>query len=386
MFVGLSGLLAAAYYGFELKERGLLYTGLADGFVEVTVRSLVRYQMSMESGVLAAVFTWAGLLAVLAVIGRMAAHSLKWNAVRLSAALLLLNAVASVGLNVVFGMNFPENRVGMYYIPLFIITAAGAIDVLAYNHRNWRWIAGLFLFFPAHLILNMNLNSTILWPRWHASERIYNKALELQNGQPQPLTVSGEYLNELGWAFYNFQTGSPMQLMQRKPVPDTLADLIVARPTDFSFDSIPYQEVIHDRANGIHLLRRTSEWSWSAPLQLEPLRYEYAGADEFMELLNDTVGRLPATRGMLDLQAMLKADVPVFEAQLVMAGYDGSGELVWYDFLPMHWIRTEWDNDRLHVRRTFHLNEARTFKLYLWNMDRRPFSIRVQNLSVQVPE
>jgi hypothetical protein len=58
--MGLPVAVAAALYGFELRGRGLLYTGFDDGFLDVTVRSLVRYQLGVESAAVAVVVTVIG--------------------------------------------------------------------------------------------------------------------------------------------------------------------------------------------------------------------------------------------------------------------------------------------------------------------------------------
>jgi hypothetical protein len=161
----------------------------------------------------------------------------------------------SLLLNLVFGMNFPENRVALYYIPLFLLTVAAALDSVADLRPRAAWLALPFLFFPIHLIRNANLNTSILWPKWHGSEAVYQRAVELQQTVKRQLIISGHYLNELSWAYYNFLEGSPMPLMQREPVPDTLADLLIARPSDFDLGSIAYDRLLFDDANGIYLLK-----------------------------------------------------------------------------------------------------------------------------------
>lgn len=383
---GLSFFAVAAKYGFELKERGLLYTGFDDGFIGVTVQSLVRYQLQVESETIATFITAIGAIASLVVLLRLATKSLQWSAVRLSAFMLLFNAIGSLLLNWIFGMNFPENRVGMYYIPLFLITFAGALDELSQTNKNLKWLGLSFVFFPFHMLYHFNFETTILWPKWHASDDIYNRVVEYQKEQGKTLMLSAEYLNELGWAYYNFQNDAQLQLLQRDPVPDTLADLIIARPADFDFASIPYDTMYVDEANGVYLLKRNHPIKWSEPKAVQLRTTEINGSDEFYELLNDSTSSLPGTTGALELNATISVKGGLWDGQLIVTSADSSGNGT-YTMIPMHWLRPSWNSHKLHLRRTYHFGkDAVSFKVYFWNINKQELNIQVDNFSFQVPQ
>ena len=384
--LGASFFLAAAYYGFQLKERGLLYTGMADGFIEVTVRSLVRYQLDRESQPISVFVTALGGVSSILVIGYFLMKSLKWNAVRLAAVLLLLNAVGSILLNLFFGMNFPENRVGMYYIPLFLITVGGALDMLAQKVPQVKWLAISFLIFPAHLVKHFGFESTILWPKWHDSDKIYDMALKLQRFKGEPLMISAEYLNELGWAYYNFQNNSEMQLLQRDPVPDTLADMLIARPADFDFTSVPYDTLFHDPPNDVYLLGRHNPINWSNGVKVPIQRTEFVGTDEFYELVNCSASELPGNIGSWELKGSFDTDSQVFRGQLIITSESDDENRNTYNMIPLHWIRSGWSGQDLHIKRTYHFAKSvRSFKIYFWNLDKQEISFKLDNLEFKGP-
>lgn len=385
LILGVSMLLVAVAYAFELKEKGLLYTGLADGFIEVTVRSLVRYQLDRESAPIANFVTLIGGVSAVFLILRFLTKTLKWSTTRLAAVLLLLNAIASISLNLLFGMNFPENRVGMYYIPLFLITVAGALDEWSVTNKRVKWLALGLLVFPAHFMKHFNFNTSILWPRWHASEGIYNRAVDRQREVGEMQMLSAEYLNELGWAYYNFQNDAEMQLLQRDPVPDTLADMIIARPEDFDFASIPYDTMYHDAPNNVYLLDRRRKVNWSEPVSPRLQRTEFAGSDEFYELLNDSVSKLSGNIGLLELKGTFNCNSGLFDGQLVITSASSIGGT--YNMIPLHWIRPEWRNEELHIKRTFHFGkDATNVKVYFWNIHRNDISFKVDTFTFRSPE
>lgn len=385
--LGIPCLLWASVYGFELKKRGLLYTGFDDGFIEITVRSLLRYQLNNDSWILAVFISVLGTAAAISIMVRFFSRSLEWNVIRLVASLLLLNAAASITLNLLFGMNFPENRVGMYYIPLFLICVAGFFDQVTSMHPTLRWISLSFLIVPVHLILHANFNSSLLWPKWHASNKLYWQAVNKQRESGRVLTISGDYLNELGWAYYNFQNDAEMQLLQRDWLPDTLAHLIIARPADLDFSSIPYDTVGQDIANNIFLLQRKSSVNWGTPENVPVKRTEFNGTEEFYELINDSISILPDHFGILELTGELTSHQGLFDGHLVIASYASDPSESTYTMIPMHWIRPVWTSDELHIKRTFYFSEnAQTFKVYFWNMNRQFITFKLDNFQVSPVE
>lgn len=385
LIFGVSFFLASAYYGLELKNRGLLYTGFDDGFIEITVRSLVKFQLGADSYVLALFCAGLGGLAATILIVQFLMFSLKWTTIRLMAVVLLLNATGSIMLNLLFGMNFPENRVGMYYIPLLLFTVAGLLDLAAQRTPRTKWLTLPLLIFPIHLTQHFNLDTTLLWSRWHASKSIYDKAVHLQQSGGQVLTVSAHYLNELGWAYYNFLNNAEMQLLQRDPVPDTLADLIVARPEDFDFEDVPYDALWYDEPNDIYLLRRNLALRWSESVSPKPLRIEFSGTDEFYEILNDSISKLSGSIGLLELKGVFNCSSGLFDGQLVITSSSPNGGT--YNMVPLHWIQPEWNNDLLHIKRTFHFSEdATNVKVYFWNIHRDSISFKLDELTFRSPE
>ena len=381
LLFGISFFLAATYYGLELKDRGLLYTGFDDGFIEVTVRSLIHFQLGQDSYPIAVFIAALGGVSAMVLIANFLLKSLEWNAIRLVAVFLLLNAVGSILLNLLFGMNFPENRVGMYYIPLFLFAVAGLFDLMAQRIPQAKWLSLSFVIFPIHLSQHFNLDSTILWSKWHASSKIYNEAVRLQHLKGEPLMVSADYLNELGWTYYNFQNNAEMQLLQRDMMPDTLADYLIARPADFEFSSVPYRSVFHDEANNIFLLERIRQLTWSKPIVLNEIRAEFSGSDEFYELVNQRASNLPSSVGMWELRGKFSCAEEGFRGQLVITSNAENSENGTYSMIPLHWIRPTWNQDTLHIKRTFHFaDDAKDFKIYFWNLDRDEISFELEKL------
>lgn len=367
--VGVLAFAGAAYYALELKNRGLLYTGKADGFISTTVRSLMLYQLDINSIPLATITAFIGTIAAGLLIIPVLINRLKWSVVSLSAVLLILNGVGSVMLNAFFGMNFPENRVGIYFIPLFLITVAGAIDRMSTaNNKKIKWLSIGFLILPAHLITHLNLNATVLWPEWHVSDRLSEELLN-QLEPNQAASISAPKWIQTDWAYYNFLSGSKLQLFNPAKYPDTTADYIFGRPQDFEFDKIPYTAVYRDMYTDFQILKRTKELDSKKIQFFESWNNNYSGADEFFELVNVSIPIQEGYAGNWELIATLETKSSLYQGQLVLASESANGELSSYDFIDLLWPRDSWIKDTLHIKRTFHFPEGtKAMKVYLWNI------------------
>jgi hypothetical protein len=273
----------------------------------------------------------------------------------------------------------------MYYIPLFLISVAGALDEWSISTKQVKWLSLAFLIFPIHLAKHFNFDSTILWPRWHASNEVYDLMKEEQLKRAETLTISAEYLNELGWAYYNFLNNAEMQLLQREPVPDTLADYIIAREEDFDFAQIPYDTSYVDEANGVYLLSRKEQLRFSESIGPKLQRTEFSGTEEFYEILNDSVSKLSGHIGVLELKGVLKTGDQPFDGQLIISSSSEDGGT--YNMVPLHWIRPCWNNDTLHIKRTYHFAEnATNVKVYFWNIHKEQVAFQLESFTFRSPE
>lgn len=371
VFVAVTAFCGAAYYAFELKNRGLLYTGKADGFISTTVRSLMLYELDVNSIPLATIITVVAVIAAAVLVFPIVLNRLQWNAVSLSAVLLILNGIGSVMLNVFFGTNFPENRVGLYFIPLFLITAAGAIDKWSFTYStNVKWLSLGFLILPSHFLTHTNLNTTVLWPEWHVSDRLFDE-LSSHIKSNGAASISAPKWIQTDWAYYSFLSDSKLQLFNPALYPDTNAEFILGRPQDFEFDKTPYTVVHSDKHTDFKILKRTRELVIKQTRFFENWNNYYSGSDEFFELVNVPVPSDDVHSGNWELLGTLNIKSSLFKGQLVLATESVNGGLSSYDFIDLLWLNDTWNSDMLHIKRTFHFPVGtKSMKLYFWNISK----------------
>lgn len=162
----------------KLREGGFLWWGSTKGLWEVTgssIAELVFFDASMGIRIfinLVFVFafnTWIQKL-VKTPMKEWFKHPFLWISAYTFGTILAISIMA-----LVFEINYPKDRVGMYLVPLFLLLLIFVLS--SYEKLKWGYL--LFLFFPLSLIADFNLNTTIFSPKDRITEDMFFKIKEL---------------------------------------------------------------------------------------------------------------------------------------------------------------------------------------------------------------
>ena len=160
----------------KLKKAGALWWGSKEGLWEVTGKSISKNIFFSESEVLKyALVFWISLVAV-KLIRRWKNLGLKnlladpsWWIPLLFVLTLFSIEISSKLLDV----NYPMDRVGMYLVPLFILSVGYSIQ----NTEKLRWVLLGLLWFPVSFVLKMNLDSSVFSPEDRIHRSFYREIL-----------------------------------------------------------------------------------------------------------------------------------------------------------------------------------------------------------------
>ncbi len=183
-------ILGSVAYTLKLKSIGALYYGQGDGFWQVTMETLSLY-LGGEDHILPFILSAMALLSLLVYLIRpfsMAAF-LKRN--WLFHILLLGSLCGIFSAHMLFGANYPEDRVGLYLYPLLI---GAVIQSLAHLKVRWpklRFISLGLLYFPIHFLLNANLDHCDFWFRERVPEEFYTILSDEFKEKDAMVTLSG---------------------------------------------------------------------------------------------------------------------------------------------------------------------------------------------------
>jgi hypothetical protein len=175
-FFVLLGLLVLAMlplieFALKLKEAGALYYSSLDGIWDMTGKTLSRYVLFLDQDIL--MYFYLFLFLVMISLSLKSLFILKWKKwleERETSLMLLFfgNIAAAIALAVVLKVHYPEDRTGMYFIPLFLLLLFQLMDKIKYSEFA-------LLFFPITFLCNISLHSSVFTPEERITRDFFKK-------------------------------------------------------------------------------------------------------------------------------------------------------------------------------------------------------------------
>ncbi len=363
-------------FGLKLKNSGSLYYGGLDGFWEVTGRSLSKLVFFSDSPIL----KWfiIGSLLVIATETLTQLLEKKWweflhKHSTIIVVFLLGNIVITWGISEVMGVNYPEDRAGIYFVILYIISAIYMLDKI-----KWKYSGIPLLFFPMTFLYSMNLSSTSVTPDQILSPEFYEEIREYADDSSSIQMYTTQHL---AWAYYERAKKDKFFVMNEKH-PNAINDLIVTRKPF-------YNPEIHA---DLLPVRKDSLTKNYILIQEEPLiRKKIAqkevtipwNSNEFSELITFEPDR--AGNYLFSLRSTIEIDSIYNDLNVVFSGNDETGEQVYYTYFPLRWYFGARNlNFEFKINHAVSLLEKKikSLNLYLWNPQHRSFSLGVSKMTV----
>jgi hypothetical protein len=382
LIVGIGPLIFFATYLFHLKDLGDLYYGEASGFWGITVQSLIKTMLDpgwQGIGIFVAVFLVGICLAGLYLLVRDFRFERLYDPVLLFFFFLVGNVAAVFLLNLLFGVNFPEDRTGLYFLIYFIGSIFFFADRLSidFKRKAIQFAVLPLLIFPVHFFININLSHNS-FENQAIPSRFYEEMLDGYNRGDVPPTIGGYRGRELRWAFLNFKHEGVLGKVQGHLFHDTLADYHIADtsyPDSFrkTYDAVDYY------ANSMFwLLRRKQQ-------PKKQLVYEKSGI-KTNGMINDLYYRffifdadsLAGKSVRIDFDLHFNTEAKPFIGWLIANTLADGDRQTAYEYFPLEWLRTNWEGDNGRVTNSIMVklpDDTDKLNFYIWNKREVPFSV-----------
>ena len=294
--VFLTFLVPVYIYINKLQKAGALWWGSSDGLWEVTGKSLTRNVFFNDHE------TWKYLFLLLFLV-LIVLFFLYWKKAGFKPfiryvefwipGLFGLTLITSVLLAKVMHVNYPMDRVGMYLVPVFILS----FSLLVQKQRILRWSLLLLLWFPCSFLAKLNLNTSIFSPEDRIHRSFYR---EMLRKIPVDATISADYVSQANYAY----------LSRREKIPHLVTDYLLTDSLSRGDYHISWvEEITHpgytcllrDPVSGTRLYRRIST--------------------EKKQLLLDTV--LSIRKSSNEVIPILDFDLSSFAGELIQTQIDG---------------------------------------------------------------
>jgi hypothetical protein len=369
-------------YAFFLKEGGALYYGGGESYWDVTFETLIDTIIFKNKAVYAVVlglFSFMCIYWIFKVIKEkrdFIVHS-KFSA---SFLLLLSLILAFYALKKILGVNYPEDRTGLFFYVFFMLSLSFMIPEFKMN------LQPLFLFVPlffiAHFLMNMN---TSVHP-WRVYETMPASFFEIlkqqQQGQEQQVTIAGHRVREFFYGFLNYNSDLKLSHMTAPEALQMNADYALAYKQDKSWYEPYYKELAEDEYWDFRLLKRREPIERILLTETGPFVFE--GAHEYFNTIEKLDTSLQSPDPILvefDL-TFDKTPVP-FNAWLVLQ-VDGSDTS---NFIrtPLNLIKYDWNGTKNFKTTLLSGNipvKIKRLVAYLWNIEKKEIKIKVNSFKL----
>lgn len=387
--------LGAIYYwlsfSFYLQDNGALYYGEGDSYWKVTFATLIQ----LIIGTYNLIIKWIVVILVFSVIGlffytnKKEVFNIKKNIKLPDFSVLFFVILWSLVLgfylmNKLFGVNFPEDRTGLFFYVFFVLCLCFTIDKYSVNFNKpiGFALAGLF---ACHFLMNLNFRKHSLNVYETIPERFYTTLLNKQNKSPQRITIGGHRVRELFYGFLNYRHGGILNPADPTEVMQMNCDYYIATTLEEKYFKDYYDVIDTEPDWGFVLLKRKQKIVRNNVLELKDITITN-NETEFIELYahNDTV--FSNTKPLLAEIDFDIEKIPVPNNMwLVFQINDSLDQTAYFKRYPLQWSGYNL-NGKKHLSYSLVTgnlpSKAKKIVFFIWNLHKAPISLKVNSFKL----
>jgi len=367
-------------YAFFLKNAGALYYGGGESYWQVTFQSLIE-TIFFRNKILD---VFVVLLFIVLCGYWIFLCASKKEGILLSrpyflSVLTLISIITTFYLLKVFlNVNYPEDRTGLFFYILFVLSLAFLVDDL--NSKVQLVFLSVPLMFSFHFLANFNL-SVHCWRIYETMPASFYKILlQEQQQQPRRITIGGHRVREFIYGFLNYNSDQKLNHMTSPEALQMNCDYALAYDVDKPYYEKYYSELAAENKWGFRLLKRRVPAVRKSLLESADKQIEGNGEYfNFFEVRDTSF----ANQNPLLLEVDLNPNqVPVpFNGWLVLqvdAGNEADNVFV---RVPLNLIWYNWNgkNEKLSVVTGNIPAKIKRLVAYLWNIDKTPINIKINS-------
>jgi hypothetical protein len=383
LIIGVGSVVYFAIFTFALKAAGELYYGDTTGFWKVTVTTLIETLFGSKSLVIGSLvgfyFGWIALVGAWFFFRKIDLQKL-FNPRMLLLYFLIGNIVAAVLLKQFLGVNYPQDRTGLYFVLFFIGSIFFLTDLVVEQFQAKAPLLILLplLFIPIHFFMTMNLSYNSIEPQ-KIPERFYDKIFESYTSGEPPPTVGGYRIRELRWAYLNYSHGGQLGKLHWTFYPSRLEDFQIVDTSYFKDWHTTYDSIDYETTSGFYLLKRKQEIPQQFIDEKNSIAFEKPSDIEYYSLFKVNVDTLQGETVEVIFDIYFGTLARSFRSWLVASAANEQGTEVRYEYLALDWLRNKWEGESGHIINGMIVpipDDAATLNIYIWNIDKVGFDMQ----------
>ena len=388
VMVVFTGIIPAGFFArilMVMQQNGNLYSGSRIGFWDVTVKSLMKMltygHPTLFSYFVIFFFVVACFLSIRLFLRKGGLNFLSESG-GIFFCLLMGNILASLILGIFFKVNYPEDRIALYFFIFLTGSFLFLLDRILPAHKIYAGIllSFPFLFFPLQFFHRINLTYLSFYISDNIPPRFYDKVYANYIPGNFPPTIAGERGRHFCWSYLNYRKGGRLSEIFYSDYPDLISDFQIVTTSKYPRWANFYTSIDYDKYSGRELLQRKhTVQKVIAGSNVNISTGGFTNAD-FFTLYEQKTELIAGKPLYLTIDLSLESEVTPFMAWIVTTVVDNKGTAFSYERIPLDWMRSEWKGPGNNLKDVMLVPEvpagATKITTYLWNMEKVQYSLK----------
>ncbi len=367
-------------YAFYLKNEGALYYGSGDSYWKVTFETLIEtifFKSRLINSLFIGLYILMGIYWLYKAVKERTAF-LVANSFSVSYVILCSLIAAFYLLKKMLGVNYPEDRTGLFFYVFFVISFCFMLNDM---QRVARLIA---LVFPAAYALHFFAVFNLDVHPWRIYEtmprRFFDILVSEQEKTNRRITIGGHRVREFFYGFLNYKSSVKLNHMTAPEALQMNCDYALAYKQDKPYYDKYYTELAEDDYWDFRLLKRRTPLERKL-LYESTLTSDFKGEGEYFNAFEKLDTTFDAPNPLLAEFTfdVVKAPEP-FNAWLVLQVDDADGEKGFLVRVPLNLIKYYWNSTKackISITGENMPLKVKRIVAYLWNIDKKEIDIKV---------
>lgn len=371
-------ILPAVIFGFALNERGALYYG-GDSFYNLTVQRLEFMMWGGYTWWTDALLIFSFLLIVFSFIFLILKKKTPVLPL-LIPVVFFLSLLAVFAQHYVMGINYPEDRTGMYLYPLLALSFFLMLDRIPL--RYFRFVSLMVLLLPVHFIMVMNVSGVTVWRYQGMPERFYSFVRSDFKGD-RPFLASSQKLLGFAWTWHDHTYDPPLGPVQHYKHTDGLADYVISTP-EFAheIDFSKYHKVDEDEWTGLFLLKKKKPVTLTLITDTSHSENVRVAGDEFYGLKLIPVREMTGKTLAVQVSGMITTFDPLFYGMITWSGETSDDPGYYYEQYHMDWYRRYIHRFNVTYMMKNIPDGMDVIKIYIFNTRAQEYTVNRMNIKI----
>jgi len=375
-------------FSFFYKEHGALDYGVGDNYWEVSFKTLMLFLFGTET-------LWVQILTILGSIA-IAILSIRYFFQKpvsidklfnpkLFYAKILGAVIAAFWIQKkLLDVGLPEDRTGVFFYLLFILSLAFAIDQVPQKISSK---ISLVLLIPSLIFFTATYNVHDFSSFYYHTipKSMYDTLKEEAQKSHEIITIGGHRVREMDYAFLNYRGNSALNGMDDSEQMIMNCDYYIAMKREQPYYKYFYDEIAFDDKWDRALLKRKEKIQRSELCKMTDTPKNCKGNYEFFEFIRLKDSALK-TKNCIEVELEIKFNsVPApLLANIVVQANNDKGEQVYYKRVPLNWLADDLNGKIKRVKLTTGALPKNNgdVVVYLWNFKQQELDFTINEIKV----